>query len=447
MTDTIASSGSSGILAGIMGTMFRNSAITSYLKVTIALGIVGGVWGLAEEKIKMMVSRFGYNFIISVAVDSKDESFRWIMEWLSAHPYSLTATNLGMITQYDEDHGGARTSESNRPRVIVSPFLGNHFLKYKGSYYWITRSRDSNANDLTNGGFYECITVTLFGRNRKAINGLLQDAMDLAFKKEEGKLVLWVNANGSWSRFGAPRIPRPLSSVILDARLKDLILSDVTEFLSSKAWYRDMGIPFRRGYLLYGYPGTGKSSFIRALAGELKVHLCLVSLNDKNMTDEDLNSLLNNAPPRSILLLEDVDAAFTQRDNGETASRVTFSGLLNALDGVGSQEGKILFMTTNKINMLDPALIRPGRVDVRCFFGLANRFQIGSLYERFYPGSNHEAVSDFKSKIPENTVSMADLQGYLLEHKKYPIKALQGVEEWLKSIPKHNEQQCLERDS
>lgn len=123
---------------------------------------------------------------------------------------------------------------------------------------------------------------------------------------------------------------------------------------------RDMGIPFRRGYLLYGYPGTGKSSFIRALAGELKVHLCLVSLNDKNMTDEDLNSLLNNAPPRSILLLEDVDAAFAQRDNGETASRVTFSGLLNALDGVGSQEGKILFMTTNKINLLDPALIRPG---------------------------------------------------------------------------------------
>jgi chaperone BCS1 len=52
---------------------------------------------------------------------------------------------------------------------------------------------------------------------------------------------------------------------------------------------------------------------------------------------------------------------------------ITFSGLLNALDGVAAQEGKVLVMTTNHVERLDPALVRPGRIDIRCYFGLASR--------------------------------------------------------------------------
>jgi chaperone BCS1 len=74
-----------------------------------------------------------------------------------------------------------------------------------------------------------------------------------------------------------------------------------------------LGIPYRRGYLLYGPPGSGKSSFIQALAGELGYNICLLNLSEPGLTDDRLNHLLGNTPERSILLLEDVDAAFNQR--------------------------------------------------------------------------------------------------------------------------------------
>ncbi|PRP81942.1 mitochondrial chaperone BCS1 [Planoprotostelium fungivorum] len=432
MGDEAASTATTGV-TNMVTSMFQNTAITSYVKVTIAIGIFGSLWSLAQEKVNALISRIGYNFIISVAVDSKDESYQWMLEWLAMHPYSLSATNLGMITAYDSENGSGVTPNI-RPKVVISPYLGNHFLSYKGHYYWITRTRDTNANDLTSGGFYENLTITLFGRNRRAIQGLITDAMDAAFQRDENKLVIYINSSGSWSRFGPPRPVRPLESVILDKEVKEGIVDDVKEFLSARAWYRDMGIPFRRGYLLHGHPGTGKSSFIKALAGELKMSLCLVSLNDKDMTDDTLNDLLNSAPPRSILLLEDIDAALGNRDD-EHGSRLTFSGLLNALDGIGSQEGKIVFMTTNKINRLDAALIRPGRIDVRYFFGLATSHQIASLFRRFYPEISDEAVEDFTSKVPERRVSMADLQGFLLENKKHPIRSLEGVSGWLDTVP------------
>lgn len=140
--------------------------------------------------------------------------------------------------------------------------------------------------------------------------------------------------------------------------------------------YVSRGVPYRRGYLFHGPPGTGKSSFISALAGHFGYSICMLSLSERTLDDDRLAHLLNSAPPNALLLLEDVDAAFVSRDLFENAqhrafegmTRVTFSGLLNAIDGVASAEERVLFMTTNHVHRLDPALIRPGRVDVQCLF-------------------------------------------------------------------------------
>ena len=129
----------------------------------------------------------------------------------------------------------------------------------------------------------------------------------------------------------------------------------------------DRGIPYRRGYLLHGPPGGGKTSFITALAGELGYDICVLNLGEAGLTDDRLAHGLSNLPPRSIALLEDIDAAFTQReasDHSQSRSYVTFSGLLNALDGVSAGEERVTFMTTNHLTRLDPALVRPGRADV-----------------------------------------------------------------------------------
>lgn len=91
-----------------------------------------------------------------------------------------------------------------------------------------------------------------------------------------------------------------------------------------------------------------------ALAGELDYSICVLNLSDRGLSDDRLSHLLSVAPQQSIILLEDVDAAFVSREDSpgmktayEGLSRVTFSGLLNTLDGVASTEARILFMTTN----------------------------------------------------------------------------------------------------
>lgn len=146
----------------------------------------------------------------------------------------------------------------------------------------------------------------------------------------------------------------------------------------------EKGVPYRRGYLLYGPPGTGKTSFTQAISGLCKLNLCYLNLSDNEMSDDMLNRFLSEAPERSIILLEDVDAMFVQRD-GVKRGKLSFSGFLNALDGVRSQEGQIMFMTTNHKERLDPALLRPGRADVHVKLDNASEKQIRGIFERFFP--------------------------------------------------------------
>ncbi|PRP83758.1 hypothetical protein PROFUN_09090 [Planoprotostelium fungivorum] len=434
----------SGVVGGVVKDWFSHSSVANYIKqsymiqMSLLVGIAGGMLAITRKQIDLMVRRFGYNFVVSVSIDSRDDSYNWMLEWLSRHPYSETASNLGLMTIYDADHG-EEEADNPRPKLIISPFLGNHFLRYKNHFFWVQRERDLAANDISKGGFYERINFTLLGRNKQVMQDLISDALDMAYKKEEGKLIIFVNKGGQWKRFGIPRKPRSLSSVILESRVKDSVVDDVREFLESRQWYIDMGIPFRRGYLLYGFPGTGKSSFITALAGEMKMKLCIVSLNEKGMNDEQLHRLLNSAPPFSFILLEDIDAAFRKRNKNDTM--VTFGGLLNALDGAGAMEGKIVFMTTNRIHLLDRALIRPGRIDMRVPFNLSTSEQITTMFLKFFPDASEEVVATFNSKIPENTISMAELQAYLQKRKKYIIRA---IDEWVEKKKRTREAELQE---
>jgi chaperone BCS1 len=111
-------------------------------------------------------------------------------------------------------------------------------------------------------------------------------------------------------------------------------------------------------------------------------------LSERGMSDDKLAHLLTKLPPRTILLLEDADAAFNNRrqvdPDGYSGATVTFSGLLNALDGVAAGEERIAFLTTNHIDRLDEALIRPGRVDLTVRIGEATRYQAAQMWDRFY---------------------------------------------------------------
>ncbi|GMF95464.1 unnamed protein product [[Candida] boidinii] len=160
----------------------------------------------------------------------------------------------------------------------------------------------------------ETVTITTLYRDRFLFASILDEARDMAMKMAEGKTVLFKSWGQDWRPFGQPRKKRLLESVILDHNIKEEIVKDVEEFLSSGKWYYDRGIPYRRGYLLYGPPGSGKTSFIQALAGHLDYNIAILNISEPNLTDDRLAYLMNNIPERTILLLEDIDAAFNRRE-------------------------------------------------------------------------------------------------------------------------------------
>jgi chaperone BCS1 len=166
--------------------------------------------------------------------------------------------------------------------------------------------------------------------------------------------------------------------------------------------------------------------------------ICYVNLSGDRLNDDSLNRLLNNTPGKSILLLEDIDAIFESReivnkDHGggrgySKKGKVSFSGLLNALDGIRSQEGKILFMTTNHRERLDTALLRPGRSDVQVCLQNSSHKQMVNFFKVFFPNEEKKAEL-FAQKLPEWKVSIAKLQGHLVKYRESADVCLEKVRE------------------
>src|SRR5690606_30370089 len=141
----------------------------------------------------------------------------------------------------------------------------------------------------------------------------------------------------------------------------------------SRDWSSDVcssDLPYHRGILLHGHPGTGKTSIAAAIANHLKLDVYYVSLSSIKGNSE-LEQLLNSVRQRSVLLLEEVDTcvAATRRgrdkDSPGAGGGITMDVLLQKLDGMSTPHGLITIMTTNRLEVLDPALIRPGRADLK----------------------------------------------------------------------------------
>lgn len=374
----------------------------------------------------MRGSSFVYRqMLVDLEIASKDKSYAWFLEWMSNYP-RRNSRHLSMQTSFKQHDNGSITTTFN-----LVPGPGKHLIRYKGAFMMVNRERSGRLMDLTSGTPFETITLTTLYRDRHLFSELLSEAQEKAMKRQEGKTVIFTSYGPEWRPFGQPRRRREMDSVILDEGLESKLLGDIQDFLKSSKWYYDRGIPYRRGYLLYGPPGSGKSSIIQALAGELEYNICILNLSEQTLTDDRLNHLMNHVPERSILLLEDIDAAFNERKQVEDqgyVSGVTFSGLLNALDGVASADERLIFMTTNHPEKLDPALIRPGRVDFKQCIDNASEYQVRQMFLRFYEGKHEECERFLQAVIKLGCpISTAQLQGLFVYNKMNPEGAIDMV--------------------
>ncbi|OQV12975.1 putative mitochondrial chaperone BCS1-B [Hypsibius exemplaris] len=401
-----------------------------------ALSFIQRTWAQLRA---MYVERFS----LSMKIGPQDNSYQDVVDWVNERQLKK-ARHISLNT-------GTKQTPSGKWESVYDyiPEIDTYKFKFKGRNYEISQESKSSDKDQLSVRGPPSLLLSSTGTNLGIFRDVLQEIKKDKKIRNEGMTTIYSACNGYWEA-GRTKRKRPLESVILEDGVPEVIMSDVQDFIDSAEWYAEFGVPYRRGYLLYGPPGTGKTSFISAVAGHFDLNVCILNLSDKSLTDDSLNKLLIDAPEDTVILLEDVDSAFGSRDvtddtdsrkkDGDASTsatafegmnRLTFSGLLNALDGVASAEGRILFMTTNHIDKLDSALIRPGRVDTKQFIGYASEGQVERMFRRFYRTASDDEAQRFVREVfdqpnrPE--ICLAQLQGLFLRYKKTPEAIFFGL--------------------
>ncbi len=397
--------------------LFHNQTFLAALMLMVS----GAVMALARRVPQRLWEWTRRRMILTVTVHNHDRMYHWTKVWLDAQPFMKSCRSLEASTNQElcdpsVPQTPVPTGARSLPKILFTPANGIHVFFYRGRLMILDRNGNQSPSSSGDAKDWkiptETMTITVIGRDPETVRRLMQEAMEFAQPPEDPRITITVSVYGYWRQ--SQRLqPRSLDSVILPPGAMQSLLDDVKTFLAREEFYRQVGIPYRRGWLLKGVPGSGKSSSIIALAGHLKLNIYVLNIASKGMSDERLTDLLVDVPSHSIVLLEDIDATFDGRDKTQQGdqSGVTFSGLLNALDGVASKDGRLLFMTTNHPERLDPALTRPGRVDMQMDFGYATGDQLGRLFERFNPG---RSSWEFAARYRDTTITMAEAQELLL---------------------------------
>lgn len=247
---------------------------------------------------------------------------------------------------------------------------------------------------------------------------------------------------------------------------KQEILGKINFFLNNKKWYYDNGIPYSLGIGLHGEPGTGKTSFIKALANLTKRHIVIISLKEiktKNQLENVFLSKEAGSFYKKIIVFEDIDcigdivmareykfnkvkkeennnknfAAVSsieemcpkEKDKWYDPVTLTLDDILNIFDGIIETPGRIMVLSSNHYDKLDPALTRPGRIDLSLHLSNASRECIAEMYQHFYKKAiNQKALA----KIPDKFYSPAEvINTYVLHHNK-PEKFIERLQQSVK---------------
>jgi mitochondrial chaperone BCS1 len=288
--------------------------------------------------------------------------------------------------------------ESPTLKTRLQPRSGWIGIGYQGAYIGIHR-HDLKVTDLQNTQLLTLATIRWW--QPQMLSWL--DQLETNYNLEAPLIVRLIGGTISIVR---TQTKRRRETLAIDTLTETELFADLDRFLKSRDLYRQRGIPWRRGYLLYGPPGTGKSSLIQAIASHYDRQLVSLSLTD--MDDSALLRAWSEITATSIVALEDIDSVFEGR---KPLGELSFSALLNTLDGAGAVEGSITILTTNHREQLDPALIRPGRCDREFELGYLSTETCAKMFGCFFPDS--DLATKVSHKLGSYQISPAAWQNYL----------------------------------
>jgi hypothetical protein len=374
------------------------STISSLLRVVIS-GII---------KFSLSICMVSY----TVKSEDNDELIIKINNYVKNNLTTLQTKSFTLFKDYDtnmlkNDFVGQRCEFND----------GIYFFKYKNVYFTLCITND-NENQK---GRSKTFTVMAMRWNGEKMCDFFKYIPTVKNTSIYSYYFL-TNFKMSWKRNAKIRT-RDESSVIIPLTDFEKIKNDIKHFFESKEKYISLGICYKRGYMFYGKPGCGKTSFIISLANIFSLNIYIISLSS-NINDEKLLIAISEIPEKSIVLFEDIDVIFpkprNEDDNSDCdekktkikTSNITMSGFLNAIDGISSSNKGLLFIfTTNYIDKLDDALIREGRVDFKMEFKYLNTECIQRMILKFRPNL-HVFANNISKKI--KTISPCKLNEMLI---------------------------------
>ncbi|GHV86570.1 hypothetical protein AGMMS50230_21780 [Spirochaetia bacterium] len=284
--------------------------------------------------------------------------------------------------------------------------------------------KENHYNDESLGA-----AITLFGNDMAFVNELRNDlykARSYSSKKAD-ETALFVMRDNVWTKATVSGKRKP-ESVFIPHKNKDKLFRALDDFISRRDWYKEKNIPHQLGILLYGPPGTGKTSIIKAVAAYLDRNICFLRASEL----DKLQNAVIDLPSDAILVIEDIDSNNLVLDreaanneqkilvqsqgagsrSSDIKAPLNLSDVLNIFDGLLASPNRILVMTTNHIEKLDPALIRPGRTDIKLEIGHITPETFSDFIRYFY---DYRITGPFVLK--DDTLTISALQNdFLTNH-------------------------------
>ena len=346
----------------------------------------------------------------------------------------------------------SRTKVLDKERLTIG--FSRSFTFFGGRFAIVLREKEkSDSRD-----FKQNITITFPLVSSEKVADIFAKFIENQHKRNIDKTSIYSLEENYLAKI--KNIPhRNRDSIFINEDYLEKMEKSIDDFLRNKQWYKEKGIPYKFGLLLYGPPGTGKTSIAKYIAAYTDRDLILCPPNKLEYVATSIRIEVNDYYPddtpnnrakrKYVILMEDIDCfsiakarknkisvqnniiPLTDKNNDEPGKSFNsildldnLSTLLNALDGLKSPEDVIIIATTNDIEALDPAIIRPGRFDELIFIGPLSDKNIKKMIKSYIIDSKFLAEIESLNFEP---VEGAKLQHILLSNLKTPDKILEEL--------------------
>ncbi|KAJ6851335.1 uncharacterized protein M6B38_263060 [Iris pallida] len=355
--------------------------------------------------------------------------------------------------------------DNEKKNITISLEQGEEMVDaYQGAdFKWQLHSRDNQRGGGGGGGASSTEIRSFELSFHKAYKDMvfatyLPHILDRSeeIKAQDRMLKLYMNEGDYWNPINLQH-PATFDTLAMDSELKRTVMDDLSRFVKRKDYYKKTGKAWKRGYLLHGPPGTGKSSLVAAMANYLKFDIYDLELTSVTW-NSSLKRLLVGMSNKAILVVEDIDCSLdlqkreAEEDDsaaaaagggpGKSDEQVTLSGLLNFVDGLWSScgEERIIVFTTNYKDRLDPALLRPGRMDMHVHMGYCGASAFRMLVSNYHDVEEHQLLEEVEGLIEEVEVTPAEVAEGLMRSDDVDV-ALKGLLELIQEKQKKKVQE------